>query len=119
VHLGDQFTNGMFPFVDLGSGGRVQGIAATVKRVLEEFPTDVKIIPGHGPLAARADLERYGRMLDESIAAVQAGIDAGKSLEEMQRGGLSAEWKGWATGFRTQEYWIESVYQSLQQPEEQ
>jgi cyclase len=115
LHMGDQFTNGMFPFVDLASGGRVQGIAATAARVLAEFPGDVKIIPGHGPLAGRTDLERYGRMLTESIATVQAGIDAGKSLAEIQRAGLSAEWKDWATGFRTHDYWIESVYQSLRQ----
>jgi cyclase len=113
LHMGDQFTNGMFPFVDLGSGGRVQGIARTVAKVLAEFPANLKIIPGHGPLAERADLERYGRMLEESIAAVQSGIDAGKSLEEIQKAGLKEEWKGWVTGFRTQDYWIESVYLSL------
>jgi cyclase len=118
LHMGDQFTNGRFPFVDLDSGGRVQGIAATAARVLEEFPADVKIIPGHGALAGRADLERYGRMLQESIAAVQAGIDAGKSLEEIQRAGLSPEWKDWAAGFRTHDHWIESVYRSLRQERE-
>jgi glyoxylase-like metal-dependent hydrolase (beta-lactamase superfamily II) len=113
LHLGDQFTNGKFPFVDLGSGGRVQGIARTVARVLEEFPADVKIIPGHGALASRADLERYQRMIKETMRAVTTGIESGKSLEEIQKAGISAEWKDWATGFRTHEYWIESVYQSL------
>jgi glyoxylase-like metal-dependent hydrolase (beta-lactamase superfamily II) len=115
LHMGDDFTNGRFPFVDRGSGGRVQGIAATAARVLEEFPADVKIIPGHGALAGRADLERYHRMITETIATVKAGIEEGKSLEEIQRAGLSPEWKDWVAGFRTTDFWIESVYQSLRQ----
>jgi glyoxylase-like metal-dependent hydrolase (beta-lactamase superfamily II) len=115
LHMGDQFVNGRFPFVDLDSGGRVQGIARTVARVLEEFPADVKIIPGHGALAARADLERYQRMIKETMQKVKAGIESGKSLQEIQQAGLSAEWKDWATGFRTHDYWIESVYRSLRQ----
>ncbi len=49
------------------------------------------------------------------MQTVKAGIESGKSLAEIQKAGLSAEWKGWATGFRTQDYWIESVYQSLRQ----
>jgi hypothetical protein len=116
--MGDDFTNGRFPFVDRDSGGRVQGIAATVARVLEEFPADVKIIPGHGALAGRADLERYQRMIKETMATVKAGIEEGRSLEEIQRAGLSAEWKDWVAGFRTTDVWIESVYQSLRQERE-
>jgi hypothetical protein len=50
--------------------------------------------------------------------AVSAGIDAGKSLEEIQRAGLSPEWKDWAAGFRTHDHWIESVYRSLRQERE-
>jgi glyoxylase-like metal-dependent hydrolase (beta-lactamase superfamily II) len=113
VHMGDQFTNGMFPFVDLGSGGNVRGIERGVAAVLERLPADGKNIPGHGALAGRADLERYQRMLSESIAAVRAGMKAGKPLAEIQRAGVGEEWKGWPTGFRTQDFWIETIYESL------
>jgi glyoxylase-like metal-dependent hydrolase (beta-lactamase superfamily II) len=115
LHMGDVFVNGRFPFVDMDSGGRVEGIARTVARVLEMYPPDVKIIPGHGPLATRADLETYRRMLEESIRAVKAGIEKGTSLADIQKAGLSAEWKGWASPTRPQEVWIESVYKSLRQ----
>jgi glyoxylase-like metal-dependent hydrolase (beta-lactamase superfamily II) len=115
LHMGDQFVNGRFPFVDLDSGGRVQGIARTVARALEQFPADTRIIPGHGPLAGRADLERYQRMITETVRAVKAGIEAGRSLEDIQRAGLSEEWKGWATPTRGTDVWIESVYKSLRQ----
>jgi glyoxylase-like metal-dependent hydrolase (beta-lactamase superfamily II) len=115
LHMGDDFVNGRFPFVDLGSGGRVQGIARTVARVLEEFPADVKIIPGHGALAGRVDLELYQRMIKETMAGVKAGIEAGRSLEEIQRAGLSDEWKSWSAPTRGTDVWIESVYRSLRQ----
>jgi glyoxylase-like metal-dependent hydrolase (beta-lactamase superfamily II) len=115
LHMGDVFGNHRFPFVDLGSGGRVQGIARNVERALEEFPADVKIIPGHGALASRADLELYQRMIRESIATVKAGIESGRSLEDIQKAGISAEWNDWATGPRSTGAWIESVYRSLEQ----
>ena len=48
LHLGDHFFNGMFPFVDLEHGGDVQGLTKNIGQVIDEFPVDVKIIPGHG-----------------------------------------------------------------------
>jgi glyoxylase-like metal-dependent hydrolase (beta-lactamase superfamily II) len=115
LHMGDQFFSGRFPFVDLGSGGTVQGMAANVKRALDTFPANVKIIPGHGPLSTRADLEKYHRMLEHSIATVQKGIDAGNSLEEIQAAGLADEWDGWGSGFINNEVWIQTVHGSLSQ----
>ena len=115
LHTGDVFVNGRFPFVDMGSGGRVEGIARTVARILEMYPKDVKIVPGHGALATRADLETYQRMLEESIRTVKAGIEKGSPLADLQKAGLSAEWNGWATAGRTQDAWIESVYNSLRE----
>ena len=56
---GDDFVNGAFPFIDLGAGGSIQGIAKNAERMLKEYPADTKYIPGHGPLATRADLEKY------------------------------------------------------------
>jgi cyclase len=53
VHMGDDFFNGMFPFVDLGTGGSVQGLIDNVTRVLAMMPPDAKVIPGHGPGDAR------------------------------------------------------------------
>jgi hypothetical protein len=54
-------------------------------------------------------------MLEESIRTVRAGIQSGKSLADLQKAGLSQEWKGWGSGGRTQDTWIESVYNSLRE----
>jgi glyoxylase-like metal-dependent hydrolase (beta-lactamase superfamily II) len=116
LHMGDQFVNGSFPFLDVGAGGSIEGLSKNVAMALEAFPEDVKIIPGHGPLGTRADLQKYHRMLVESIATVKAGIDAGKSLDEIKKAGLDAEWKEWGAGFVNTDFWIESVHTSLQKP---
>jgi glyoxylase-like metal-dependent hydrolase (beta-lactamase superfamily II) len=113
VHTGDDFTNGAFPFIDLGVGGSIQGVAKNAERMLKEFPQDTKFIPGHGPLATRADLEKFHRMLVESMATVKAGMDAGKSLEDLQKAGLNAEWKDWGNAFIDTNTWIQLVYESL------
>src|SRR5687767_7655994 len=67
VHMGDHFFNGRFPFVDLASGGNVEGYARNVAAVLKQVPADAKVIPGHGPLASVDDLKRFHRMLTEKI----------------------------------------------------
>ncbi|HVR28718.1 MAG TPA: MBL fold metallo-hydrolase [Thermoanaerobaculia bacterium] len=115
LHMGDHFFNGRFPFVDLASGGTVQGMAKNVAMALEAFPADVKIIPGHGALGTRADLESFHRMLEHSLQTVKAGIDAGKSLEELQQAGLDPEYEDWGSGFIPASFWIQTVYESLQQ----
>jgi glyoxylase-like metal-dependent hydrolase (beta-lactamase superfamily II) len=113
VHTGDTFTNGMFPFIDVGAGGSIQGYAKNAEAMLKAFPQDAKYIPGHGPLATRADLEKFQRMVTESMAAVKTGMDAGKSLEDLQKAGVGDEWKSWGNAFINTATWVQLVYESL------
>lgn len=113
VHMGDDFFAGRFPFVDLDSGGDVEGLAENVVEVIDELPPDVKIIPGHGPLSTLDDLRAYHRMLVETTAIIRQRMAAGKSLEEMQAEGLPEEWASWGSGFIATERWIEIVHRSL------
>ncbi len=115
LHMGDHFFAGRFPFVDIASGGSVAGYEKNVRYVLEHAPDDVKIIPGHGPLSTKADLTLFHEMLSESIAAVQKGIDAGNTVEEIQEAGLSSKWDGWGSGFINSGVWLQTVHQSLSQ----
>jgi cyclase len=114
VHLGDDFFVGRFPFVDLASGGSVQGLIANIEKVLAQVPADVKIIPGHGPLSTPADLKAYHRMLVETSGIVQTKIKAGKDLATIQKEGLPEEWKEWGSGFINTETWIQILHESLQ-----
>jgi glyoxylase-like metal-dependent hydrolase (beta-lactamase superfamily II) len=113
VHMGDDFFAGRFPFVDLDSGGSVQGMTEGVAKVLAQVPADAKIIPGHGPLSSKADLEKFHRMLVETTEIVQKKMKAGKALAAIQAEGLPDEWKDWGSGFIKTDTWLATVYESL------
>jgi cyclase len=118
LHMGDTYFHKVtFPFVDLGSGGSIDGIIAATNRGLEIAGPDTKIIPGHGPMATRADLLAYRDMLVDVRAKVAAGIAAGQSLEQIQASG-PAERYGMADGFITPDRFVEAVYTSLRNPPE-
>ena len=113
VHMGDDFFAGRFPFVDLESGGSVQGMTAGVEKVLAQIPADAKVIPGHGPLSDVNGLKAYHHMLVATTAIVQKQIKAKKTLAQIQAEGLPAEWKEWGSGFIDTKTWIETIYNSL------
>jgi glyoxylase-like metal-dependent hydrolase (beta-lactamase superfamily II) len=113
VHMGDDFFAGRFPFVDLGSGGSVQGMTENVGKILAQLPADVKVIPGHGELSNKAGLEQFHRMLVETAGIVQKKMKAGKTMAAIQAEGLPDEWKEWGSGFIDTKTWLSVVYESL------
>ena len=113
VHMGDQFFNGRFPFIDLGSGGSVEGYAKNVANALQKLPDTVKIIPGHGPLATKKDLQTFHDMLEETTGIIRKAIADGKSLEQVKAAGLPEKYKEWGTGFINHSRSIEIVYNDL------
>ena len=117
LHMGDEYFNGMFPFVDLSTGGNVVGLAANINRVIEQMPANVLIIPGHGALANMKDLKAYRDMLEYSIKTVEAGISAGMNLTAIQKKGLGEKVSAWGKGFIPEKDWIEFTYQSLKNPD--
>jgi glyoxylase-like metal-dependent hydrolase (beta-lactamase superfamily II) len=96
VHCGDTFFNGIYPFVDVESGGSFAGMIAAADRVLGAVQPGTKIIPGHGPLATPADLKRFRDMLATVKQRVEAAIADGKTMEaftaEKPLADLDAEW---------------------------
>ena len=112
VHLGDDFFAGMFPFVDLESGGSVEGLTKNIGEIITKIPAGAKLIPGHGPLSGIEDLMNYHNMLVTTSDIVRAKIAAGKTLEQIKSEGLPDTWKSWGTGFIKTEMWLEIVYRS-------
>ncbi len=113
VHMGDQFFVDRFPFVDLASGGDVEGYTKNVGDVLAKLPAGVKIIPGHGALATPEDLKRFHNMLVVTTGIVRKKIAAGKTLAQIKSEGLPEEWKTWGSGFIKQDPWLETIFTSL------
>ncbi len=113
IHMGDDFFNKVFPFIDLNSGGSVRGYIAAVESVLREAKPDTKIIPGHGPLGTVDDLKNFHAMLTESLAIVEAGIKQGKSLDQLKKEKVLAKFDSWSWEFIKADGFIEMIYKDL------
>lgn len=113
VHMGDNFFKDRFPYVDLAAGGSVEGLIDNVKQTLKLIGEDTHVIPGHGALASKADLQNFYDMLVETSDAVKSQIDTGKSIDEILTAGLDNKWDTWAEGFINEERWIQTLHSSF------
>jgi cyclase len=113
VHMGDQFFNKRFPYIDLASGGRVAGYQKNVDLVLNGLPEGAKIIPGHGALADKQDLQIFSTMLKDTINPVRQAISLGKTLDQIKAAGVDEKYKIWAVGSINTSRWLQIVYNSL------
>lgn len=114
LHMGDTYFNGLYPFIDLGSGGGIHGMIAAVAECVSLTNADTVIVPGHGPLSTRAQLMAYGEMLAgfrDRIAELKA---AGKSLEEAIAERPTADFDDkLGKGFIAPERLVGFIYESL------
>ncbi len=113
AHLGDLFFSGRFPFVDLQSGGSIDGLTTSIQLMIEQLQPDVKIIPGHGPISTLDDLKAYHKMLVETSRIVQAQMGKGRSVEDIKKKGFPAIYEEWGSGFISTDFWIETLFESL------
>ena len=113
VHMGDDFVRYGFPFIDLGSGGSVEGMIAAMQEVIPKLPADVKVIPGHGNVSNLDDLREYVKMLVETRAAVEKGVKQGKTLDQLKQEKVLDPWKKWNGDFVTTDLFIETLYNDL------
>ena len=113
VHMGDDFVRYGFPFIDVASGGSVQGMIDGVEKAAAQLPADVKVIPGHGVLSNLDDVREYIKMLKETSAVVQKALDAHKTLDQMKQEKILAPWAKWSNDFVSQDVFIETLYNSL------
>jgi cyclase len=114
VHAGDLFFNGLYPFIDAAEGGSLSGLIAGIDKILERTDSHTRIIPGHGPLADRAQLLAYRSML----------ITARHRLQALKASGLSAEQAAakqpledlepdWGNDSLNSEKWIKTIYSAV------
>jgi len=114
VHAGDTFFNGLYPFIDASSGGSVAGVLRAADRILAMAGVKTKIIPGHGPLAAKADLKAYRDMLAAVSGNISGQIKQGKTLEQVAASKPSAPFDAkWGTGFLAPDKFVEMLYGNL------
>ncbi len=114
IHMGDTFMRQIsFPFVDVGSGGDVRGFVAAADKVLAIANDQTKIIPGHGAMATKADLQNHRNMIATVIAKVEAGIKAGQTLDQIKASNPTDGFGVNPTGFISADRFVETVYSQL------
>jgi len=113
IHAGDVFFNKVFPFIDLDGGGSVDGFIAGQQKILSMADDDTRIIPGHGPLANKADLQTAVDMLIDAKSLVETLVDAGKSNEEILAENPLSVYDSWSWAFITTEVMTNTIYRSL------
>ncbi|MCH9652007.1 MAG: MBL fold metallo-hydrolase [Deltaproteobacteria bacterium] len=113
VHMGDIYFNGLYPFIDVSSGGSIDGMIEAVEGVLSKIDGETKIIPGHGPLSNQAELQSYLSMLKKTRANVAALIAAGKTVEEAIAAKPNAEFDESLSSFIDAEKYIRILYSDL------
>ncbi len=113
VHMGDDFVRYGFPFIDVASGGSVQGMIDAMEKATAQLPPDVKVIPGHGALSNLDDVRAFTKMLKETSAVVQKAINDHKTLEQMKQEKILAPWAKWKGDFVNEDTFIETLYNSL------
>ena len=113
VHMGDDFVRYGFPFIDVASGGSVQGMIDAMEKATAQLPADVKVIPGHGALSNLDDVRAFTKMLRETSGVVQKAINEHKTLEQMKQEKILAPWAKWHGDFVNEDAFIETLYNSL------
>jgi len=113
VHMGDDFVRYGFPFIDVSSGGSVQGMIAAMEKATAQLPADVKVIPGHGAISNLDDVREFTKMLKETSAVVEKALKKHKTLEQMKREKILEPWKKWSGDFVNTDAFIETLYNSL------
>jgi glyoxylase-like metal-dependent hydrolase (beta-lactamase superfamily II) len=114
VHMGDCLFNGFYPRIDLSAGGSAAGMTAAADRVLAVINADTKLIPGHGPLATRKDLEAFRDMMRKALGVVKDLVAAGKSLDDIQKAKPLADLDAtWGKGFITPDIFLKELHAEL------
>lgn len=112
LHMGDNYFNGLFPYIDVDAGGSVAGMLAAHDAALALSDDDTKIIPGHGPMASKADLQGARDMLSDIHERVKARIDAGDSLETILAANILNDYAQYAS-FIDEANMVRITYRSI------
>jgi glyoxylase-like metal-dependent hydrolase (beta-lactamase superfamily II) len=114
LHLGDIWFNGFYPFIDEGAGGSIDGMIRASETALSIAGNMTKIIPGHGPLGSKSDLQKYHNMLaavrDKVAALKTAGTSEQEVVAKKPTAALDA---AWGKGFMNGDQFTGLVYRTL------
>ena len=114
VHMGDTFFNGMYPLIDVSTGGSARGTIVAADRALSLSNAQTRFIPGHGPLASREDLVKYRNMLKTLTDRIARHVANGRTLKQTIAAKPTADYDAvWGQSFIKPDAFVTMVYSSL------
>ena len=114
IHMGDTYFNGMYPFIDVSTGGSIAGMIAAADTALGLANDKTKFIPGHGPLSGVAELRASRAMLQAVHDRIGELITQGKSRDEVIAAAPTRDFdEKWGNGFMKPPKWVGIVYDSM------
>ena len=112
IHMGDCFFKDRFPYVDLDSGGTPDGAIKAIEAALLIADDETKIIPGHGSLANKQDLQNcldmYLEMRDRTKEALEDGLTVEQALEAK----ITAGYEHLVWGFINEEKFMKMLFRA-------
>jgi cyclase len=112
--VGDIFSNPFYPIVDLASDGSIDGIIYSLNEILAQTNEQTKIVPGHGPVATRSDLENYRDMLAQVRQRIKALVGAGRTIDEALAAAPTKDFDAqWGRGYVSPDVFVRMVFTSL------
>lgn len=114
MHMGDTYFSNGYPFVDLSSGGSLEGVLAAHAKALSMGNDSTRYIPGHGPVTGKAELAAYRAMIAEIVGKVRAGIAAKRSVDRIVADKPTAAYDAkFGNGFINPERFVRTIHASL------
>jgi glyoxylase-like metal-dependent hydrolase (beta-lactamase superfamily II) len=114
LHTGDLFFQGLYPYIDVGSGGWIDGLIASGREMLALIDDKTVVVPGHGPVSDKAHLAAYVAMLADISAKITPLVRAGKTLDEVKAAKPTAAFDdAWGKTWLTGDQFTELAYNGL------
>jgi hypothetical protein len=93
----------------------VLGLIAGLRGLLAKLPADIRVIPGHGEVTGKPELEEYLEMLATISERVRAGLAQGQDAEALLAAGVTKDFdQRWGHfDFVPPQRFVQSVIDSL------
>jgi len=112
--VGDIFSNPFYPIIDLASNGSIDGIIDSLNEILVQTDEQTKIVPGHGPVATRSDLENYRDTLVQVRQRIKALVGAGRAIDEAVAAAPTKDFDAqWGRGYVSPDVFVRMVFTGL------
>lgn len=108
--VGDLLFANYFPYVDVGNGGNPLQYLKNIEWIVNNFPKDVTVVGGHGPIYTMAEYNRYGETINTTVELLKKHKRDGMTLEQMKEGKVLNEWATFGSFFITEDRWIDIVF---------